>query len=53
MKRVIDVSPQETAIAEHLTAWENLRLMAGLHGLAKSDATLFPSPPPSTRPATS
>jgi ABC-2 type transport system ATP-binding protein len=33
VKRVIGVSPQETAIAEHLTAWENLRLMAGLHGI--------------------
>ena len=35
VKRVIDVSPQETAIAEHLNAWENLSLMAGLHGLGK------------------
>jgi ABC-2 type transport system ATP-binding protein len=35
VKRVIAVSPQETAIAEHLTARENLRLMAGLHGLDK------------------
>ena len=33
VKRVIDVSPQETAIAEQSTAWENLALMAGLHGL--------------------
>jgi ABC-2 type transport system ATP-binding protein len=33
VKRVIDVSPQETAIAEHLTAWENLEMMAGLHGI--------------------
>ncbi len=38
VKRVIDISPQETAVAEHLSAWENLALMAGLHGLAKSDA---------------
>ncbi len=38
VKRVIDISPQETAIAEHLSAWENLSLMAGLHGLAKQDA---------------
>lgn len=35
VKRVIDVSPQETAIAERLNAWENLSLMAGLHGLGK------------------
>ncbi len=33
VKQVIDVSPQETAIAEHLNAWENLALMAGLHGV--------------------
>ena len=33
VKRRIAVSPQETAIAEHLNSWENLRLMAGLHGL--------------------
>ncbi len=32
-KAVISVVPQETAIAEHLNAWENLRLMGGLHGL--------------------
>lgn len=36
VKRVIDVSPQETAIAEHLSAKENLALMAGLHGLDKA-----------------
>jgi len=35
VKRVIAVSPQETAIAEHLDAWENLSLMARLHGLSK------------------
>jgi ABC-2 type transport system ATP-binding protein len=38
VKRVIDVSPQETAIAEHLNAWENLSLMAGLHGLGRQEA---------------
>ena len=37
VKRVIAVSPQETAIAEHLNAWENLSLMAGLHGFGKED----------------
>ena len=36
VKQVIAVSPQETAIAEHLNAWENLSLMAGLHGMDKS-----------------
>ena len=35
VKRVIAISPQETAIATHLNAWENLRLMAGLHGVEK------------------
>lgn len=37
VKRVIAISPQETAIAEHLNAWENLSLMAGLHGLGKQE----------------
>ena len=38
VKRVIDVSPQETAIAERLNAWENLSLMAGLNGLGRPQA---------------
>jgi ABC-2 type transport system ATP-binding protein len=33
IKEVIGVSPQETAIAGHLTAWENLLLMGGVFGL--------------------
>ncbi len=37
VKKVIDVSPQETAIAEHLNAWENLSLMAGLHGFGRKE----------------
>jgi ABC-2 type transport system ATP-binding protein len=37
VKAVIDVSPQETAIAEHLNAWENLALMAGLHGVGAEE----------------
>jgi len=37
VKRIISVSPQETAIAEHLDAWENLSLMARLHGLGKEE----------------
>lgn len=37
VKKVIDVSPQETAIAEHLNAWENLSLIGGIHGLAKEE----------------
>ncbi len=38
VKAVIDVSPQESAIADRLNAWENLSLMAGLHGLDKQEA---------------
>ncbi len=38
VKRVIAISPQETAIAEHLNAWDNLSLMAGLHGVAKPES---------------
>jgi ABC-2 type transport system ATP-binding protein len=37
VKSAIAVSPQETAIAEHLDAWENLSLMAGLHGVAPAE----------------
>jgi len=38
VKEVIDISPQETAIAEHLNARENLELMAGLHGIDKTES---------------
>ena len=38
VKKAIAISPQETAIAERLNAWENLSLMAGLHGLDKPEA---------------
>lgn len=37
VKKVIDISPQETAIAEHLNAWENLSLMGGIHGFGKEE----------------
>jgi len=37
VKRVIAVSPQETAISAHLNARENMRLMARLHGLSSED----------------
>ena len=36
MKRIIAVSPQETAIAPGLSAKENLELMCGVHGFTKS-----------------
>lgn len=38
VKSVIAVSPQETAVAPHLTVKENLELMAGVHGLAREKA---------------
>jgi ABC-2 type transport system ATP-binding protein len=38
VKQIIDISPQETAIAEHLNSWENLALIAGLHGIDRSIA---------------
>jgi len=37
VKQAIDVSPQETAIAERLNAWENLSLIGGIHGLNKDE----------------
>lgn len=36
VKRIIGVSPQETAVAPNLTARENLELMCGVHGLGKA-----------------
>ena len=38
VKAMIAVSPQETAIAGNLNAWENLELMAGLHGIGRREA---------------
>ena len=35
VKKVIAVSPQETAIAPNLTVYENLELMAGINGFTK------------------
>ena len=35
VKRVIGVSPQETAIAPNLTVKENLELICGIHGFSK------------------
>jgi ABC-2 type transport system ATP-binding protein len=37
VKQLIDVSPQETAIAEYLNVWENLSLIGGIHGLGKEE----------------
>ena len=38
VKQVIGVSPQETAVAPNLNAWENLEMMAGLHGIDRRSA---------------
>lgn len=35
VKRLIGVSPQETAVAPNLTVEENLQLMCGVHGFSK------------------
>ena len=35
VKRLIGVSPQETAVAPNLTVEENLKLMCGVHGFSK------------------
>lgn len=36
VKRIIGVSPQETAVAPNLTVKENLELICGIHGFTKS-----------------
>ncbi len=41
VKSVLAVSPQETAIAPNLTVRENLRLMAGLHGVSEEGEELL------------
>ena len=38
IKRIINLSPQETTVAEGLTVKENLQLMAGLYGLETDKA---------------
>ncbi len=38
VKRLIGVSPQETAIAPNLTAEENLALICGIHGFSREKA---------------
>ena len=35
VKRLISVSPQETAVAPNLSVKENLELMCGIHGFSK------------------
>ena len=38
VKKSINLSPQETAVAPNLTARENLELMAGVYGFSRSQA---------------
>lgn len=38
VKRIIGVSPQETAVAQHLTVFENLEFMCALYGLNRNEA---------------
>ena len=38
VKKMIAVSPQETAVAPNLTVKENLVLLAGVHGFSKAEA---------------
>ena len=40
VKKIIGVSPQETAVAPGLTVEENLRLMCGVHGINKENAAV-------------
>jgi len=37
-RRLLGLSPQETAVAENLTATENLELMARIHGMSRAGA---------------
>lgn len=39
VRRVLSVSPQETAVAPRLTVQENLTLMARLHGMTRTEAS--------------
>lgn len=37
VKERIGVSPQETALSEHLNSWENLRLIGRVHGISAKE----------------
>ena len=38
-KEIIDISPQDTAVADNLTVFENLRLICGIYGYSKEKTT--------------
>lgn len=38
-KRIIGISPQDTAVAEKLSVWENLMLMGRIYGFSKKECT--------------
>lgn len=38
VKRIIGVSPQETAVAPNLTVMENLQLLCGVHGFSRQES---------------
>lgn len=39
VKEIIDISPQDTAVADNLTVFENLRLICGIYGYSKEKTT--------------
>ena len=40
-RAALGLSPQESAVAENLTVWENLELMAGVRGMDKDATGVF------------
>lgn len=38
VKKIINISPQETAVATNLSVFENLRFIAGVYGASKKDS---------------
>lgn len=39
VKRIVGISPQDTAVAENLTVRENLRLISGIYGFSRAEST--------------
>ena len=38
VKKIIGISPQETAVSERLNSWENLALISKIHGMSPDEA---------------